>query len=122
MKRTLALAAALTVAGLSTAVAADDVAFIDPSPTVSFGLTIPLGGGGLKDFGLSLNLLSSNEQDAWVAGGGVTFYPGRDNRLGCSVIGGRNFTNYETHLGYDFCQEVFTFGVGGLSTISNMPL
>ncbi|OOY83724.1 hypothetical protein BOW13_11190 [Solemya velum gill symbiont] len=83
----------------------------DYDPTASLSLTIPFGAGGIRDFGISLNLLTTNEENAWMGGAGVTFYPARDNKLGCSVIGGRNFTNSELHFGYDFCQKVFNFGV-----------
>ncbi|OOY33880.1 tail fiber domain-containing protein [Solemya velum gill symbiont] len=88
----------------------------DYDPTASLSLTIPFGAGGIRDFGISLNLLTTNEENAWMGGAGVTFYPARDNKLGCSVIGGRNFTNSELHFGYDFCQKVFNFGVGVLDT------
>ncbi len=116
MKTTLfALVLSLVFA---SAYAGDDV-FEDPidyDPTASISLTIPFGAGGIKDFGISLNVLSTNEENAWMGGAGVTFYPAKDNKLGCSVIGGRNFTNSELHLGYDFCQKVFNFGIGVLDT------
>ncbi len=93
-----------------------DIGPVDYDPTASISLTIPFGAGGIKDFGISLNILSTNEENAWMGGAGVTFYPAKDNKLGCSVIGGRNFTNSELHLGYDFCQKVFNFGIGVLDT------
>ncbi|OOZ37018.1 hypothetical protein BOW52_10445 [Solemya elarraichensis gill symbiont] len=88
----------------------------DYDPTASISLTIPFGAGGIKDFGISLNVLSTDEENAWMGGAGVTFYPAKDNKLGCSLIGGRNFTGSELHLGYDFCQKVFNFGIGVLDT------
>ncbi|OOZ38022.1 hypothetical protein [Solemya elarraichensis gill symbiont] len=117
MNKTILAVALMAVA--SDISAGDDVVIVDPvdyDPTASISLTIPFGAGGIKDFGISLNVLSTNEENAWMGGAGVTFYPAKDNKLGCSLIGGRNFTGSELYLGYDFCQKVFNFGVGVLNT------
>ena len=119
MKRSVLIGAAFALSLSTEFAAAIDSAPIDTNPTVSFGITLPLGNGGVRDFGLSLNLLSTSQQDAWMAGAGVTFYPS-DNSIGCSLLAGRNLTNVEVHLGYDFCQQIFNFGVGGMATTATV--
>ena len=114
MKHPLLAVLLFAVSTTAYSVAAD-TAPVDTNPAVSFGITLPLGSGGVRDFGLSLNLLSTSQQDAWMAGAGVTFYPS-NNSIGCSLLAGRNLTNVEVHLGYDFCQQIFNFGVGGMAT------
>ena len=80
---------------------------------VFFGLSYAFGGGGP---GVSLKVLSSDEEKKAVVGAGVSYYPLATNHFGADVGIGYNFNNAGVMLGYDFLQKGVQVSAGYVNT------
>lgn len=70
---------------------------------VMLGVAYNFGGqASLNNLGFTAKVLSSNEEDKWVAALGATLYPWSDKLLGIDLSGGYNFQNSAVLIGYDF--------------------
>ena len=80
---------------------------------VFFGISYAFGGGGP---GVSLKVLSSDEEDKAVIGAGVSYYPLAASHFGADVGVGYNFDNAGVMVGYDFLQSGVQVGAGYVNT------
>ena len=98
----LALAAAISTASFTAQ--ADPAAFV--------GLSYSFGG----NVGLSLKVLSDDEEGKNVAALGGTYYFGAQNPWGLDLGVGRTFDNGAVTIGWDFLQENGQISAGWADT------
>lgn len=70
-----------------------------------FGLSFNFGTNiSISDFGLTVKVLSDNEEDKFVAAAGVSYFPFAEqgNMFGADLSGGYIFENAAVTLGWDF--------------------
>ena len=80
---------------------------------IFLGLSYAFGGGGP---GVSLKVLSSDEENKAVVGAGVSYYPMSAKHLGADISVGYNFKNFGVTAGYDFLQSGVQIGAGYVNT------
>ncbi len=85
----------------------------DDDPALFLGLTWTLGdnGSGNSTAGLSLKVISTNEDDEAAAAAGVTY--NFDGTFGCDLGLAYNADDLTGTITYDFCQRGPQFGLGG---------
>jgi hypothetical protein len=84
-------------------------------PGVFFGVTYAFGHSN-AGLGLSLKVLSTNEQDHFVVGAGVSYYPlMKDNKFGVDVGVGYVFEDVAVTVGWDFMHSP-QIGIGYVDT------
>jgi len=73
--------------------------------------------GAKSNFGISLKVLSTDEEDKGAIGAGVSYYPGNDsNKFGMDLSAGYVFKNGAVTLGWDFLQSQSQLGLGFVDT------
>lgn len=78
----------------------------DFHPTIMLGLAFELGRQSPQEnIGLTAKLLSTNEEDHFVVGGGLTYFPWSDDALGLDVGAGYNFKDAAAIVSYDFLRK-----------------
>jgi hypothetical protein len=94
----------------------------DTDPTVFLGLTVGLGASDIsKQVGFTAKALSSNAQDEAVFGGGVSYYPWSEEKIGLDLGVGYNFTNFGLFGGYDVLRRMPTLSAGYVPTVNDEP-
>jgi hypothetical protein len=79
----------------------------DFHPTVMLGLAFDFGKQSHQEnIGLTAKLLSTNEEDHVVVGGGITYFPWADDKLGVDVGVGYNFKDVAAVISYDFVRKM----------------
>ena len=93
------------------------------SPTLMLGLTYRFGGSNPKDnLGLTAKLLSSNEANNLVVGGGMSVYPTAKEKVGIDIGIGINGTNVTAIAGYDLLARTPQISAGWAHTAERTPL
>lgn len=107
------LAAAATMAHAGTAPIPPSTVIIDPEPSLFLGLTWTFGNGGNSagTAGLTLKILSTNEEDKVAAMAGVTW--NFDGSFGCDLGLAYIFGGAVLGGSYDICQQGFQMTLGG---------
>jgi len=102
-----------TSVGAGTPAPPPPAASTDDDPALFLGLTWTLGNdeGGNGTGGMSLEVLSTNEDDEGALGAGVTY--NFDGTFGCDVGLAYNADEVTGTVGYDFCKRGVQFGLGG---------
>jgi hypothetical protein len=91
-------------------------------PTVFLGLTVALGASDIsKQVGFTAKALSSNAEDEAVFGGGISYYPWSDEKIGLDLGVGYNFTNFGVFGGYDILRRMPTVSAGYVPTVNDEP-
>lgn len=73
---------------------------------VMLGVAYNFGGpASLNNLGFTAKVLTSNEEDKWVAALGATFYPWSGKQFGLDLSGGYNFQDSAAMIGYDFLKR-----------------
>lgn len=82
-----------------------------------FGLSYNFG-KTISDFGLTVKVLSDNEEDEFVAAAGVSYFPFAEqgNMFGADLSGGYIFENAAVTLGWDFLNRRPQLGVGYINS------
>ena len=85
----------------------------DDDPALFLGLTWTLGNNASGDNkgGVTLKILSTNEEDEAAAAAGVTY--NFDGTFGCDLGLAYNAEDVTGTITYDFCQRGPQFGLGG---------
>jgi hypothetical protein len=74
----------------------------DTHPTVMLGLAFDFGPRVDKgSVGITAKLLSTNEEDHFVFGGGLTYFPWAEEKFGLDASAGYNFDNFALMGGFD---------------------
>lgn len=115
------VAAAFAVAAFTSAANAQcpTTTVSDFNPTVMVGLTYNFGGSDAKEnLGLTAKVLSTNEANHFVAGGGVSYFPGAKDKdkIGLDAGVGFNGTNVIGLAGYDLLRQSPSVSVGWAPT------
>ncbi|HWA19398.1 MAG TPA: tail fiber domain-containing protein [Devosia sp.] len=121
MKRLLATTALVAMLPV-TAAMAGTVQVPVPATQESGSLTFLLGigvefGDSTPDVGITGKVLSSNLANNLVVGGGVTYFPMADEKLGLDLSAGLNLTNFAVLGGYDFLRQKPQLSIGYVPTI-----
>ncbi len=94
----------------------------DTNPTVFLGMTVALGSSDVsKQVGFTAKALSSNAEDEAVFGGGISYYPWSDDKIGLDLGVGYNFTNFGVFGGYDVLRRMPTLSAGYVPTVNDEP-
>jgi hypothetical protein len=120
----LAMMTAMLMATVSPCFAAPlpDPIEKDTNPTVFLGMTVALGSSDVsKQVGFTARALSSNAEDEAVFGGGISYYPWSDNKIGLDLGVGYNFTNFGVFGGYDILRRMPTVSAGYVPTVNDEP-
>lgn len=96
MTRLKIATALVAMIGTAPAVAADRPDFAEEKPVVSFGLSFAFSKNGPVDTGLSLRVLSSNQENSTAATAGATYY------FGSQTVG------FDLGLAYNFENDIST--------------
>lgn len=96
----------------------------DFHPTVMLGLAFDFGKQSHQEnIGLTAKVLSTNEEDQFVVGGGITYFPWADDKLGLDVGVGYNFKDVAAVISYDFMRKMPQVSGGWVPTEDeNEPL
>ena len=133
MKRSLAICVACAVVALpSLAHAYREPAPVSSSsnshdvfdnPGVMVGLAFKFGGAApsTKDIGITAKILSNRNEDTFVLGAGVTFYPMEPQSFGLDISAGYNFDNATIMGGFDFLQKTPQLSIGWSNTDKDDP-
>ncbi|MBM3611995.1 MAG: hypothetical protein FJX19_03365 [Alphaproteobacteria bacterium] len=74
-------------------------------PAAYLGIAFTFGGANSGKVGLTAKILSSEKEEDWVAGAGVTYFVGAPNDFGLDLSVGYNGSdNFSVLVGYDFLQ------------------
>jgi len=84
-------------------------------PAAFVGISYSFGGGGV---GISAKVLSDDDENKGVIGGGVTYYP-LTNQFGLGVGVGSTFDNGAALIGWDFLQNGVEASIGWADTEDN---
>jgi hypothetical protein len=118
----LAMMTAILMATVSPCFAQVAAETKDTDPTVFLGLTVGLGASDIsKQVGFTAKALSSNAQDEAVFGGGISYYPWSDEKIGLDLGVGYNFTNFGLFGGYDVLRRMPTLSAGYVPTVNDEP-
>lgn len=80
-----------------------------------FGISCTFG--EMKDIGLTVKVLSDDEEDKFVAAAGVSFYPMSDDlKFGVDISGGYLFKNVAATIGWDILQRKPQLSLGYVDT------
>ncbi len=71
-------------------------------PAAFVGISYSFGGSGI---GLSVKVLSDDEEDQAVAALGASYYPFAVNKFGLDIGAGYTFNNAAALVGWDFLQK-----------------
>lgn len=107
------LSAAATMAHAGLVVQPPTTVIVDPEPSLFVGLTWTFGNGGNSagTAGLTLKILSTNEEDKVAGMAGVTW--NFDGSFGCDLGLAYNFGGAVLGGSYDICQQGFQLTLGG---------
>ena len=91
-------------------------------PTAMLGLTFELGSGSpTENMGITAKILSTNEANHFVVGGGVSFFPAAKtkSKIGIDAGVGMNGSNISGLIGYDFIRNNPELSAGWAPTVED---
>jgi len=98
-------------------VAASPAQADDFSPTAMVGLAFDFGKGvDSGSVGITAKVLSTNREDHFAVGGGLTFFPWADEKLGADISAGYNFKDFGAYAGFDFLRMMPQVSAGFVPT------
>jgi hypothetical protein len=123
MKKLLATTALVAILPVTAALAGAPV----PTPTQGsgsltflLGIAAEFGDSSGPDVGITGKVLSSNLTNHLVVGGGVTYFPLSDEKLGLDLSAGFNFTNFAILGGYDLLRQQPQISLGYVPTTDGL--
>lgn len=82
-------------------------------PAAFVGISYSFGGSGV---GISIKILSDDEEDQVVAAVGATYYPMAADKFGIDLSAGYAFDNAAVLVGWDFLQKSVQVSAGWADT------